>query len=108
MSQSQPFLPTNRAFLVQFRTHSMVASPSYAGRVEHVVSGEGTRFQSLDGGPGEEPARGTDGGWFGQLNQAALAGRREQPSIRPHRSKRPHPELGMTLHVVTHAMEGVL
>ena len=48
------------------------------------------------GGPGEEPARGTDGGWFGQLNQSALAGRREQPSIRPHRSKRPHPELGMT------------
>ena len=48
MSQSQPSLPTNRAFLVQFRTHSMVASPSYAGRVEHVVSGEGTRFQSLD------------------------------------------------------------
>jgi hypothetical protein len=48
MSQSQPSLPTNRAFLVQFRTQSMGASPSYAGRVEHVVSGEGTRFQSLD------------------------------------------------------------
>ena len=56
------------------------------------------------GGPGEEPARGTDGGWFGQLNQAALAGRREQPSIRPHRSKRPHPKLAQTLHLVTHAM----
>jgi hypothetical protein len=48
MSQSQPSLPTNRAFVVQFRTQSTGASPSYAGRVEHVVSGEGTRFQSLD------------------------------------------------------------
>ena len=48
MSQSQPSLPTNWAFLVQFRTQSLGASPSYAGRVEHVVWGEGTRFQSLD------------------------------------------------------------
>jgi hypothetical protein len=37
-----------------------------------------------------------------------LAGRREQPSIRPHRSKRPHPKLAQTLHLVTHAMAGVL
>jgi len=48
MSQSQPSLPTNRAFLVQFRLQSTEASPAYAGRVEHVVSGEGTRFHSLD------------------------------------------------------------
>jgi hypothetical protein len=48
MSKSQPSLPTNRAFVVQFRAQSTGASPSYAGRVEHVVSGEGTRFQSLD------------------------------------------------------------
>jgi hypothetical protein len=44
---SQPSLPTNRAFLVQFRTQPTGASP-YAGRVEHVVSGQVTRFQSLD------------------------------------------------------------
>jgi hypothetical protein len=48
MSKSQPSLPTNRAFVVQFRAQSTGASPSYAGRVEHVVSGEVTRFHSLD------------------------------------------------------------
>jgi hypothetical protein len=45
--QSQPSLPTNRAFLVQFRTPSTRASP-YEGRVEHVVSGQVARFQSLE------------------------------------------------------------
>jgi hypothetical protein len=48
MSQSQPSLPTNRAFVVQFRLQATEVSPAYAGRVEHVVSGEGTRFHSLD------------------------------------------------------------
>jgi hypothetical protein len=48
MSQSQPSLPTNRAFLVQFHIQATEAAPAYAGRVEHVVSSEGTRFQSLD------------------------------------------------------------
>ena len=47
-SKSQPSLPTNWAFLVQFRIQPIEASPSYAGRVEHVVSGEGSRFQSLE------------------------------------------------------------
>ena len=56
---------------------------------------------------GEEPARGTDGGWFGQLNQGALAGRREQPSIRPHRSKRPHPKLAQTLAKCLGAFRGI-
>jgi hypothetical protein len=45
--QSKPSLPTDRAFLVQFRIHSTAASP-YEGRVEHVVSGQATRFHSLD------------------------------------------------------------
>jgi hypothetical protein len=45
--QSQPSLPTNRAFLVQFRTQPTGASP-YEGRVEHVVSGQVTRFHSLE------------------------------------------------------------
>jgi hypothetical protein len=48
MSESQPSLPTNRAFVVQFRVQSTGPSSSYAGRVEHVVSGEVTRFQSLE------------------------------------------------------------
>ena len=46
MPQSQPSLPTDRAFLVQFRTQSAGAVP-YAGRVEHVVSGQVARFHSL-------------------------------------------------------------
>jgi hypothetical protein len=44
---SQPSLPTNRAFLVQFRSQATDASP-YEGRVEHVVSGQLTRFHSLE------------------------------------------------------------
>ena len=48
MPQSQPSLPTNRAFVVQFRAQPTGASPSYDGRVEHVVSGQGTRFHSLE------------------------------------------------------------
>jgi hypothetical protein len=47
MSQSQPMLPTNRAFVVQFRAPAIGAPLSYAGRVEHVVSGEVTDFHSL-------------------------------------------------------------
>jgi hypothetical protein len=34
--------------VVQFRTQTTGVSPAYAGRVEHVVSGEMMRFQSLD------------------------------------------------------------
>jgi len=34
--------------LVQFRAQFTEPSPSYTGRVEHVVSGEVTRFQSLE------------------------------------------------------------
>ena len=47
MPQSQPSLPTNRAFLVQFRTQLTGAS-LYEGRVEHVVSGQVARFHSLE------------------------------------------------------------
>ena len=45
---SQPSLPTNRVFVVQFRAPPTGASPSYNGRVEHVVSGQVIRFHSLD------------------------------------------------------------
>src|SRR5262252_6638315 len=47
MTQSQPTLPSNRAFVVQFRAQSSGALLSWAGRVEHLVSHQGARFQSL-------------------------------------------------------------
>lgn len=37
-----------RAFVVQFRAETKVARGRYAGRVEHVVSGQATHFQSLE------------------------------------------------------------
>ena len=48
MSQPQPTLPTNRAFVVQFRAQPSGASRGWEGRVEHVVSGQVTHFQSLE------------------------------------------------------------
>ena len=46
MSLSQPALPTNRAFVVQFRAPSEGVL-TYDGRVEHLVSGQEARFHSL-------------------------------------------------------------
>ena len=48
MSQPQPTLPTNRAFVVQFRAQLSGASRGWEGRVEHVVSGQMTHFHSLE------------------------------------------------------------
>ena len=48
MSSSQPALPTNRAFVVQFRPPAPDGAPAYDGRVEHLVSGEAARFHSLE------------------------------------------------------------
>jgi hypothetical protein len=48
MPQSQPSLPTDRAFVVQFRAKATEARSSYDGRVEHLVSGQVTRFHSLE------------------------------------------------------------
>lgn len=48
MPQSQPSLPTNRAFVVQFRAQPTGAPSSYVGRVEHLVSGQVARFHSLE------------------------------------------------------------
>ena len=48
MPQSPPSLPTNRAFVVQFRAQLSDAPPSWAGRVEHLVSRQVARFHSLD------------------------------------------------------------
>jgi hypothetical protein len=48
MVPSQPSLPTNRVFVVQFRPPSTCTSGSYRGRVEHLVSGEVVRFPSTE------------------------------------------------------------
>jgi hypothetical protein len=48
MSHSQPSLPTNRAFVVQSRVRPTGPSRCYAGRVEHLDSGQVARFHSPD------------------------------------------------------------
>jgi hypothetical protein len=48
MPSSQPALPANRAFVVQFRLPPPDGAPTYDGRVEHLVSGQETRFHSLE------------------------------------------------------------
>ena len=45
---SQPSLPTNRAFVVQFRPQPIGVASAYDGRVEHLVSGQVARFHSLE------------------------------------------------------------
>jgi hypothetical protein len=47
MAPSQPSLPSNRVFVVQFRTQPPGAPARYDGRVEHLVSGQVARFHSL-------------------------------------------------------------
>ena len=48
MAPSQPSLPSNRVFVVQFRTQPLGVPAGYDGRVEHLVSGQVTRFHSLE------------------------------------------------------------
>jgi hypothetical protein len=48
MAPSQPSLPTNRVFVVQFRLPPPGALSHYDGRVEHLVSGHVARFHSLE------------------------------------------------------------
>ena len=48
MAPSHPSLPSNRAFVVQFRAQPPGALPGYDGRVEHLVSGQVVRFHSLE------------------------------------------------------------
>ncbi len=45
--QSRP-LPASRAFVLQIRADSHVESGLLAGRVEHIVSGHATHFESVD------------------------------------------------------------
>ena len=48
MAPSQPSLPSNRVFVVQFRLQPAEAPSRYDGRVEHLVSGQVARFHSLE------------------------------------------------------------
>jgi hypothetical protein len=45
---SQPALPTNRAFVVQFRVSPTSAALSWEGRVERIVSGQAARFRAVE------------------------------------------------------------
>jgi hypothetical protein len=42
-----PLLP-RRAFVVQLREQANVESGQWVGRIEHVISGQATHFQSLE------------------------------------------------------------
>jgi len=46
MAPPRPSLPSNRAFVVQFRAQSTDAARSWEGRVEHLSSGKVLRFHS--------------------------------------------------------------
>ena len=48
MFQSPPALPTNHAFVVQFRYQPPEAPLVWEGRVEHLVSGHVGRFHSVE------------------------------------------------------------
>ena len=48
VAQSQPSLPTDQAFVIQFRAPTAGASPRYEGRIEHLASYQVARFQSLE------------------------------------------------------------
>ncbi len=48
MSQLSLPLPANRAFVVQFRAQPTGEPPHCEGRVEHLVSGQATRFTSQE------------------------------------------------------------
>ena len=45
---SKPSLPTERAFVLQFRRETDITQGPFDGRVEHVVSGQTTQFHSLE------------------------------------------------------------
>ncbi len=47
-SAGKPSLPVQRAFVVQFRAEADVERGRFAGRVEHVVTGQASLFHSLE------------------------------------------------------------
>jgi hypothetical protein len=48
MSKKDVSLPTNRAFAIQLRASSGVSEVRHRGRVEHLASGQATRFTDED------------------------------------------------------------
>ena len=48
MSTTQPAYPTQRAFVVQIHAETDVAQSKVRGRVEHIVSGQVTYFQTVE------------------------------------------------------------
>ncbi|HKA52187.1 MAG TPA: hypothetical protein VKJ47_00850 [Candidatus Binatia bacterium] len=48
MTKAELTLPSNRAFVVQFRTATCQTHAQYAGRIEHLVSGQATHFESWE------------------------------------------------------------
>jgi len=48
MNNAESTLPSKRAFVVQFRATTEPTPGDYAGRIEHVVSGQATRFDSWE------------------------------------------------------------
>ena len=104
---------TSNLVLSQKRADSVMQFMISAGRQRQPGVRAGFRrerprgLERHAGGPGEEPARGTDGGWFGQVNQAALAGRREQP-VNPASQEQTSSSRARHDPASGHATEGVL
>jgi hypothetical protein len=48
MATQRPTLPTDRAFVVQVHADAAVGQGQVWGRVEHIVSGRTTHFQSVE------------------------------------------------------------
>jgi hypothetical protein len=48
MPQSEPLLPTDRAFVVRFQAQPRGAPLAWEGRVEHLASYQVARFHSLE------------------------------------------------------------
>ena len=48
MTKTESTLPSNRAFVVQFRAEEPESQSEFQGRVEHVVSGQAIRFESWE------------------------------------------------------------
>ena len=46
--KQQPSLPAKRAFVVQIHADAQVEQGQWQGRVEHLVSYQASRFQSLE------------------------------------------------------------
>jgi hypothetical protein len=48
MPTPQPTYPTQRAFVVQIHVEADVAQDEVRGRVEHIVSGQTTHFDTVE------------------------------------------------------------